>query len=104
MNDLILYLFFLFFGLPLAVFAMNIATLSDDAKQDLTEAAKDLNGRIYTARINCKRSRNDHFVRVHGRSPDDARRKIQTQVRQCDVEILETASEPIWQKALRSVF
>lgn len=86
------------------MFSAHIATLPDDAKQELTEATKDLNGRIYTARILCGRGRRDHVVRVHGRSRDDARRKIKAQVRQYEVEVSETASAPIWQKALRSAY
>jgi hypothetical protein len=92
----------IFVGLPLVMFAVHMATLSEGEKQDLTEAAKDLNGRIYTARIVCGRGRKPHLVRVHGRSRDDARQKIESQVRRCDVEMLETESDPIWQEALRS--
>ena len=101
MKSLVLYGFFLFVGLPLVMFLGHIATLPEEAKQDLAEAGRELNGRIYTARITCNRGR-EHVMRVHGRSRADARRKIEAQVRRCTVEILETASGPIWQKALRS--
>jgi hypothetical protein len=100
----ILYGCFLLVGLPLIMFIVHIATLPNDAKRDLTDSAKDFNGRIYTARIDCKRGRGDHFVRVHGRNRDDARRKIQGQVRRCDVELIKTASDSVWQKTLRSAY
>ena len=104
MKSLFLYGCFLFIGLPMIIFSVHLATLPEEAKHGLAEAAKDFNGRIYTARISCGRGRQDHVMRVHGRTRDDARRKITAQLRTCNVEILETASAPIWQKALRSAF
>ena len=101
MKYFVLYGFFLFVGLPLIMLSVHIATLAEDDKQKLSEAAKDLNGRLYTARITCGRSGQDHVMRVHGRSRDDARRKIESQFRRCRVEMLDGESAPIWQKALR---
>lgn len=104
MKQLFVYLFLLFVGLPMVMFGTHLATLPDEQRQELNEAAKDLNGRIYKARITCSRSSEPHVMRVHGRTRDDARRKIQRQLRNCDVEILEGASAPIWQKAIRDSF
>ncbi len=101
MKYLILYGVVLFVGIPLVMLSTHIATLPDDAKEDLVETAKDLNGRIYTARISCGRGSQDHIIRVHGRSREDARNSLEEQLRKCSVEILEGESEPIWQKALR---
>ncbi len=102
MKSILLYGFFLFVGLPLIMFSVHVATLPEEKKQELSEAAKDLNGRIYTARITCGRGRSEHVMRVHGRSRDDAKRKVEAQLQRCDVEMLETESAPIWQEALRS--
>ena len=104
MKTILLYVFFLFVGLPLVMFFVHLATMPDDARQDLAEAAKELNGRIYTARIDCGRGRREHVVRVHGRTRDDARRKIEARVPRCDVEMMKNASAPIWQEALRSTY
>ncbi len=104
MKYIALYLFLLFIGLPMVMFGTHLATMPDADRQKLRETAKDLNGRIYRARIYCPRSKNEHVMRVHGRTRDDARRKVQRQLQNCDVEILEGASAPIWQKAVRDAF
>ena len=101
MKYLVLYLFILFVGLPMVMLGTHVATLPDGEKQALEEAGRDLNGRIYKARIHCPRSDQEHVMRVHGRSRDEARRKVQQQLRHCDVEMLDGASAPIWQEALR---
>ena len=101
MKYLVLYLFILFVGLPMVMLGTHVATLSDGEKQALEEAGRDLNGRIYKARIYCPRSDQEHVMRVHGRSRDEARRKVEQQLRNCDVEMLDGASAPIWQEALR---
>ncbi len=99
-----LFRLFLLLGLPLIGFTVHMATLSDEAKHGLSEAAKDLNGRIYQVQIACKRGSEPHVMQVHGRSPDEAKRKVEAQLPRCDVVLLDGASEPIWQKALRSLF
>lgn len=86
------------------MFSTHIATLPENAQQELSEVAKDLNGHIYTARISCGRGSSDHIMRVHGRSREDALSKIEAQLRRCDVEILEAEGAPVWQRALRSAF
>ncbi len=104
MKYIVFYLFVLFVGLPAVMFGAHIATMPDEDRQKLGEAAKDLNGRIYRARIYCPRSKSEHVMRVHGRTRDDARRKVQRQLQNCDVELLDGASAPIWQKAVREAF
>ena len=95
------YLFALFVGLPMVMFGAHIATLPEEDRRDLNETVKDLNGRIYKARITCPRSGSDHVMRVHGRSREEARRKVAGQLRNCDVEMLDGASAPIWREAVR---
>lgn len=97
-----LYLFFMFIGLPLVMMTHHVATLPEEAQHDLADAVKDLNGRIYQARISCHARRDDHIMRVHGRNPEDALRQLQDQLPRCDVEILDGASDPIWKEAVRS--
>ena len=104
MKYFIVYLFLLFVGLPVVMFSTYLVTLPNEARHELNEAAKDLNGRIYKARIYCPRSRSEHVMRVHGRSRDDARRKVANQLPRCDVEILDGASAPIWREAVREAF
>lgn len=98
-----LFRLFLLMGLPLIGFTVHMATLSDEDKHGLSEAAKDLDGRIYRVRIDCQRGIEPHIMRVHGRSPDAAKSKVQAQLPRCDVVLLDGASEPIWQKALRTL-
>ncbi len=97
-----LYLFMLF-GLPLIMTIVHVTNLPDNEKLELTEAAKTLNGRIYTIRIECNKGRNDHIVRVYGQSREEARNKIHDRLERCDVEVLETSKDLIWKEALRSV-
>lgn len=104
MKYIALYLGFLFIGLPLVMFSSHMATLSEDEKQALSEAAKDLKGRIYQARINCNELRPDHVTRVHGRDRGDALRKVQDQLPDCHVELLDAVSDPIWKEAIRKAF
>lgn len=106
MKWLLIYGCILFVGLPLVLFSTHVATLPEDAKTDLSEAAKDFNGRIYNARIICRggRGEREHVMRVHGRSREDARQKIERQLKRCNVEILDGESAPIWQEALRSIY
>jgi hypothetical protein len=98
------YFIFLLVGLPLIMTIVHMANLPAEAKLELTETAKTLNGRIYSVRIDCNTGGDDHIVRIHGRSKEEARHKIQDQVERCDVEVLETVSGPIWKEVLRSVF
>lgn len=104
MKSLLMYGAFLFIGLPTIMLTAHLATLSETEKQGLTEAAKDMKGRIYRVRIDCGRTGNDHVMRVHGRSRDDARRKIEARLSNCNVEMLEGESAPIWQEAIRSAY
>ena len=104
MKYFVLYACFLFIGLPLIMVSVHLATLPEPAKQGLSEVVKDFNGRIYTARIACPRSSGEHTVRIHGRDPEDARRKLTARLQQCDIDILDNASAPIWQKALRRTY
>lgn len=103
MKYVALYLVMLFVGLPLAMSAIHLVTLPEDDRHDLAEAAKDLNGRIYQARISCNARHDAHVMRVHGRDREDARRKLQDRLPRCDVELLEGESDPIWKEAIRSV-
>ena len=98
-----LYLFMLV-GLPLVMTILHVANLPDDTKQQLTETAKTLTGHIYTVRIDCNTGSDEHIVRVHGRSKEEARNKIQDRLERCDVEVLETSKDPIWKEALRSAY
>ena len=104
MKHFVLYLLLLCVGLPIVMFGAHVATLPEDARRDLKEAGEDRNGRIYNARIYCPRSDREHVMRVHGRSREEARRKVAGQLRNCDVEMLDGASAPIWQEAVREAF
>ena len=104
MKYVLLYGLFLFVGLPMIMFTTHIVMLPDDQKQALAETAKDLNGRIYQARISCGRGSDDYIHKVHGRDPEDARRKMADQLPKCDIEIMDSGSAPIWLEAWRSAF
>lgn len=104
MKYVAVYFGLLFIGLPLIMFSNHMATLSDEEKQGLSEAVKDMKGRIYQARISCNEHTPDHVMRIHGRDRDGALSKLQDRLPDCDVEILEGSSDPIWKKALRETF
>lgn len=101
---LVLYLGVLFIGLPLVMMTGHIATMPEDEKEALVEAGKDIAGNIYRARIDCGSHSEPQVMRVHGRSAEDARGKIEAQLRRCSVEILEGETVPLWQEAIRSAY
>ena len=103
MKYLVLYGLFLFVGLPVIMTSVHLSTLDEPERRELSEGVRDLNRRIYTARIICD-GQPDHVMKVSGRTRESARRRLQDQLQRCNVVLEPGQSAPIWQEAIRPTY